>query len=64
MWLTYCLTLICIQAFGVGAFEDADEDIYATEDMSMYDFGDDKKQSPEKTGSSAQAQQNKVSVSI
>lgn len=48
----------------MGAFEDADEDIYATEDMSMYDFGDDKKQSPEKTGSSAQTQQNKVSVSI
>ncbi|KAG8274095.1 G patch domain-containing protein 1 [Homalodisca vitripennis] len=26
------------QAFGVGAFEGEDEDIYATEDMSQYDF--------------------------
>ncbi|KAG8222457.1 hypothetical protein J437_LFUL002192, partial [Ladona fulva] len=26
------------QAFGVGAFEDEDEDIYSTEDMSHYDF--------------------------
>ena len=26
------------QAFGVGAFEDEDEDIYGTEDMSNYDF--------------------------
>lgn len=55
--------IIFVQAFGVGAFEDADEDIYATEDMSMYDFGDDKKESPEKTGTSSQTQQNKVSDS-
>lgn len=48
----------------MGAFEEADEDIYATEDMSMYDFGDDKKQSSEKTGKSAQTQKNKVSDSI
>ncbi|CAL4210802.1 unnamed protein product, partial [Meganyctiphanes norvegica] len=34
--------LIKGQAFGVGAFEEEDEDIYATEDMSNYDFsGDD-----------------------
>jgi G patch domain-containing protein 1 len=26
------------QAFGVGAFEADDDDIYATEDMSHYDF--------------------------
>lgn len=26
------------QAFGVGALEEDDEDIYATEDMSHYDF--------------------------
>ena len=31
-----------LQAFGVGAFEDEDEDIYATEDMSNYDFGEGK----------------------
>ncbi|KAK7072915.1 G patch domain-containing protein 1 [Halocaridina rubra] len=33
--------LIKGQAFGVGVFEEEDEDIYATEDMSHYDFGDD-----------------------
>lgn len=26
------------QAFGVGAYEDDDDDIYATEDMTNYDF--------------------------
>lgn len=26
------------QAFGVGAFEDDDDDIYAREDLSSYDF--------------------------
>lgn len=30
--------LITGQAFGVGAFEDDDEDIYVREDMSQYDF--------------------------
>ncbi|XP_063889799.1 G patch domain-containing protein 1-like [Scylla paramamosain] len=34
--------LIKGQAFGVGAFEEDDEDIYATEDMSNYDFGEEK----------------------
>ncbi|GFQ79101.1 g patch domain-containing protein 1 [Trichonephila clavata] len=28
------------QAFGVGAFEDDDEDIYSKDDMSQYDFSD------------------------
>ncbi|GFS80154.1 g patch domain-containing protein 1 [Nephila pilipes] len=28
------------QAFGVGAFEDEDEDIYSKDDMSQYDFSD------------------------
>lgn len=37
--------LIKGQAFGVGAFEDEDEDIYGTEDMSNYDFGEDKQES-------------------
>ncbi|XP_066990837.1 G patch domain-containing protein 1-like [Macrobrachium rosenbergii] len=34
--------LIKGQAFGVGAFEEEDEDIYATDDMSNYDFGEEK----------------------
>jgi G patch domain-containing protein 1 len=29
---------LLFQAFGVGAFEDDDEDIYVSEDMSQYDF--------------------------
>ena len=37
-------TCICIfnmyQAFGVGAFEDDDEDIYSKDDMSQYDFSE------------------------
>lgn len=37
-----------LQAFGVGAFEDEDEDIYATEDMSNYDFGEEKKDAQKK----------------
>lgn len=40
--------LIKGQAFGVGAFEDEDEDIYATEDMSNYDFGEEKKDAQKK----------------
>lgn len=48
MWIyiikiPFDLKLITLQAFGVGAFEDEDEDIYATEDMSNYDFGEEKK---------------------
>ncbi|XP_071519964.1 G patch domain-containing protein 1 homolog [Panulirus ornatus] len=42
--------LIKGQAFGVGAFEDDDEDIYATEDMSNYDFGEERKTSIERDG--------------
>lgn len=38
------------QAFGVGAFEDEDEDIYATEDMSNYDFSEEKKSSEKTDG--------------
>lgn len=30
--------MIYVQAFGVGAFEEEDEDIYAKDDMSQYDF--------------------------
>ncbi|XP_063607433.1 G patch domain-containing protein 1 homolog [Penaeus indicus] len=43
--------LIKGQAFGVGAFEDEDEDIYATEDMSNYDFGEEKKNAQKKNTS-------------
>jgi G patch domain-containing protein 1 len=32
------ITTSLFQAFGVGAFEDDDEDIYGREDMSQYDF--------------------------
>nr|XP_045615000.1 G patch domain-containing protein 1-like [Procambarus clarkii] len=42
--------LIKGQAFGVGAFEEEDEDIYATEDMSNYDFGEEKKESGRRSG--------------
>ncbi|KAG0414698.1 hypothetical protein HPB47_008145 [Ixodes persulcatus] len=39
------------QAFGVGAFEEEDGDIYAREDMSQYDFtlGDELEDKPRKT---------------
>lgn len=30
--------LWCLKAFGVGAFEKEDDDIYTTEDVSRYDF--------------------------
>ncbi|KAK4319559.1 hypothetical protein Pmani_009503 [Petrolisthes manimaculis] len=52
--------LIRGQAFGVGAFEDVDDDIYATEDMSIYDFGEDKKQNSEKRDKNAYSQQDKA----
>ncbi|KAG0714577.1 G patch domain-containing protein 1 [Chionoecetes opilio] len=48
--------LIKGQAFGVGAFEDEDEDIYATEDMSNYDFGEQK--DAKSKGKARQDQQN------
>lgn len=30
--------LWCVKAFGVGAFEKEDDDIYTTDDVSRYDF--------------------------
>lgn len=42
--------LLIFQAFGVGAFEEDDEDIYATEDMSNYDFGEEKEAKDKKQG--------------
>ncbi|XP_068230027.1 G patch domain-containing protein 1-like [Palaemon carinicauda] len=50
--------LIKGQAFGVGAFEDEDEDIYATDDMSNYDFGE------EKTGDKIKQQQAQSHMSL
>lgn len=32
--------LYLYQAFGVGAFEEDDEDIYGKDDMSQYDFSE------------------------
>lgn len=41
--------MIYIQAFGVGAYEEDDDDIYATEDMKNYDFSlEDKSQKSKK----------------
>ena len=40
-YLSICVTtihVILFKAFGVGAFEEDDEDIYCQEDMSQYDF--------------------------
>ncbi|XP_037068932.1 G patch domain-containing protein 1-like [Pollicipes pollicipes] len=42
------------QAFGVGAFEEEDEDIYTTEDMSNYDFSES---GPERAADSARLQE-------
>lgn len=39
------------QAFGVGAYEDDDDDIYATEDMSNYDFSLEEKSQKSKNKS-------------
>jgi len=43
------------QAFGVGAFEEEDDDIYSREDMSQYDFtiDNDKKGMPSISSPSA-----------
>lgn len=54
--------LIKGQAFGVGAFEEDDEDIYATEDMSNYDFGEEKEAKDKKQG--RQEQQNMVMLGL
>ncbi|XP_064120817.1 G patch domain-containing protein 1-like [Macrobrachium nipponense] len=46
------------RAFGVGAFEDEDEDIYAQDDMSNYDFGE------EKVGAKSKQQPSKSHMSL
>lgn len=57
MW-QWDIFAVFFKAFGVGAFEDDDEDIYATEDMSNYDFGEEKEAKDKKQG--REEQQNLV----
>lgn len=47
------------QAFGVGAFEEDDDDIYAKEDLTTYDFSLEDKR-PEKAAKAIQQQKSNV----
>lgn len=48
------------QAFGVGAFEREDQDIYAADDMSQYDFALD---TPQMLAEKRQQERNKRQMS-
>ena len=51
--------LILFKAFGVGAFEEEDENIYGAEDMSEYDFALSSEKEPRHLGWSGPPRKDK-----